>query len=83
MDGDLNSIEQALVAMWSSFSVEPQYAQTTLRHFRELCKKHGPMFHAKKFLEETKDVSGEAVVVMIPGKLSLLVDDNNSLLRFA
>lgn len=82
-DSKIDDIEKALEELWGNFSIQSTHMQTTLTNFREQCKKHGALPHAIQFLKDTKDIPGEAIVVMKPNHLSLLVDDEGNLLEFS
>lgn len=84
MPGQLDDFEKALDTIWGETSIKPEYVQMPLATFRKHSAEYGLNSQAVTvFLAETKDISGDAIVVMTPGNLSLLVDENNNLLSFA
>jgi mRNA-degrading endonuclease YafQ of YafQ-DinJ toxin-antitoxin module len=85
---DLKQLEKDLLHLWKNYRVKPKYVQMKLSLLRDQCKKvsrsknHVIKGYVKKFLRETKNVSGDAIAVLTPGKVTLLVDDDNHLLQF-
>jgi hypothetical protein len=82
MTGNLNDLEKDLIHLWENYRVEPQYMQMELVQFRKMAKGRKMAPYARKFLRETRKISGKAIVVMTPGKLSLLTDKDGNLLGF-
>lgn len=80
---ELEQIERDLITLFERFRVKPTYMQTPLGNYRKLCEEHGASDYAVQFLKETKDLPEEAIVVMTPGRLSILVDEDGHLLQFS
>lgn len=80
--GSIADIEKDLEYLWANFRCKPTYIQMTLEAFREKCRKYGAQPRAAKFLKDTASISGNAIVVLTPNKISLLTDDNGNLLEF-
>lgn len=60
----------------------PGYMQIRLKEYRELAKAT-PDISASMFVEGTKEVDENAIVVLEPYRISLLVDEDGELLQFS
>ena len=67
-----------------NYEVRPSVMQMQLEQFRKMAVSDdmGRRQELASFLEEVKDVTGEAIVVITAERLSLLTDEEGNLLSF-
>lgn len=81
--GKLSEFERDLTELWTNFRVEPKYVQMELRLLRKLAaERDDAQEYLLAFLEQTKDVSDDAIAVLTPGKVTLLTNERGELLAF-
>ena len=73
-----------LVKQFENYAVTPNYIQMQLAQFRQMVLSDAfePDGRSRAFLEEVKDIPENAIVVITPERLSLLVDEEGHLLSF-
>jgi hypothetical protein len=83
-NAELSQIEKDLIHLWDNFRCEPTYMQMELSQLRKLEAERGDAKdYVLEFLRDTADLPGEAIAVLTPGKITILVDDDGELLGFS
>jgi len=78
-------LENDLISLWEKYSCKPTYMQMSLGNYRKhIAPREDLQDYAVEFLKvcDENKIPDEAVVVITPGRLALLVNDQDRLLSF-
>jgi hypothetical protein len=79
----MSQIEKDLKEMWETFQCVPDHVEMPLENFRKYFADRADLRpDVVTFLSETKDVNPQVIVVLTPGTVTLLTDDEGNLLEF-